>query len=58
VETDGPVRYSHCFENRPALPTSFLASVVASAAATLGLAYDEAAGMLQSNSGAFLSQQL
>ncbi|MGI0021109.1 MAG: TatD family hydrolase, partial [Nitrososphaera sp.] len=31
VETDGPVRYSHCFENKPALPSSFLASVVASA---------------------------
>lgn len=58
VETDGPVRFSRCFEGRPALPTSFLTSVVASAAATLGLAYDEAASILQKNSEAFLSQQL
>ncbi len=58
VETDGPVSYSHCFENKPALPSSFLASVVASAAATLGVSYDEAAHMLQRNSEAFLSQQL
>ena len=54
VETDGPVRYSRCFESKPALPTSFLASVVSSAAATLGLSYDEAAGMLQKNTEAFL----
>ncbi|MEO9296077.1 MAG: TatD family hydrolase [Nitrososphaera sp.] len=54
VETDGPVRYSHCFENRPALPCSFLASVVATAAATLGLPYDEAAIILQQNTEAFL----
>jgi TatD DNase family protein len=58
VETDGPVRYSRCFEGRTALPTSFLASVVATAAATIGLSYDEAATVLQRNSEAFLSQQL
>ena len=58
VETDGPVCYSRCFEGKPALPTSFLASVVATAAATLGLSYDEATVMLQRNSEAFLSQQL
>lgn len=43
VETDGPVRYSRCFEGKPALPTSFLPSVVASAAAVLGVTYGEAA---------------
>jgi len=32
VETDGPVRYSHCFENLPAVSGAFLVSVVASAA--------------------------
>lgn len=54
AETDGPVRYSRCFEGKPALPTSFLASVVASAAATLGLSYDETAQALEKNSRAFL----
>ena len=54
VETDGPVAYSRCFEGRPALPTSFLASVVWAAAATLGVPYDEAAGTLEENSRSFL----
>ena len=54
VETDGPVRYSHCFEGKPALPCSFLASVVSYAAATLQLSYDEAVSMLQKNTEAFL----
>lgn len=55
VETDGPVRYSHCFGDRPALPTSFLASVVAAAAGTLSLSYDEAAQIVEKNSESFLS---
>jgi TatD DNase family protein len=59
VETDGPVRYSRCFENKPALPTSFLPSVVASAAAVLGVSYGEAAAITARNTEAFLgSQQL
>ncbi|WP_226986962.1 TatD family hydrolase [Candidatus Nitrososphaera evergladensis] len=59
VETDGPVRYSRCFEGKPALPTSFLPSVVASAAAVLGVSYGEAAETTARNTEAFLgSQQL
>ncbi len=58
VETDGPVRYSHCFENKPALSSSFLASVVLESARTLGLSYAEMGGILQENTEAFLSQQL
>lgn len=54
VETDGPVRYSRCFEDRPALPTSFLASVVSQAAATLGLSFDETVQTLEKNSRSFL----
>jgi TatD DNase family protein len=54
VETDGPVRYARCFEDKPALPTSFLASVVSQAAAVLGLSYDEAVQILEENSKAFL----
>jgi TatD DNase family protein len=55
VETDGPVRYSRCFENLPAVSSAFLVSVVASAASTLGVAYEEAAQLLQQNSEAYLS---
>lgn len=59
VETDGPVRYSRCFEGKPALPTSFLPSVVASAASVLGIPYGEAAETTARNTEAFLgSQQL
>ncbi len=58
VETDGPVRYSRCFENKPALPSSFLASVVLAASQTLGLSYTETANILKKNSESFLSQQL
>jgi len=55
VETDGPVRYSRCFENLPAVPSAFLVSVVASAAAALGMTYEEAASQLQKNSEAYLA---
>lgn len=55
VETDGPVRYAHCFGDRPALPTSFLASVVAAAAGVLSLSYEETAAIVQRNSETFLS---
>lgn len=58
VETDGPVRYSHCFEDKAALPSSFLASVVLAASKVLGLSYAETAGTLEKNALAFLSQQL
>jgi TatD DNase family protein len=54
VETDGPVRYSRCFENLPAVSSAFLVSVVASAAATLGMSYDETVQLLQKNSEAYL----
>jgi TatD DNase family protein len=54
VETDGPVRYSRCFENLPAVSSAFLVSVVASAAATLGMPYGEAVRLLQQNSEAYL----
>jgi TatD DNase family protein len=58
VETDGPVRYSHCFEGKPALPTSFLASVVLAASHLVDLSYAETVEILRKNSEAFLSQQL
>ena len=54
VETDGPVRYSRCFENKPALPSSFLTSVVLTASELLDLTYLEVANVLQKNTQAFL----
>lgn len=55
IETDGPVRYSHCFENLHAVSGAFLVSVVASAAHTLDMPYEEAARLLEHNSRAYLS---
>jgi len=57
VETDGPVRYSRCFENLPAISCSFLVSVVSSAADVLGITYEEAASLLQKNAKAYLWQR-
>jgi TatD DNase family protein len=53
VETDGPVRYSRCFEDKAALP-SFLASVVFALASTLGIDYDDACIKLGQNSSRYL----
>lgn len=55
VETDGPVAFSHCFENLPASPTSFLVSVVATAARVLNLDFDELVSILEQNSLSYLS---
>jgi len=57
VETDGPVRYARCFENKAALP-SFLPSVVFALARTLRLNYDDACGMLIQNSANYLGHAL
>ena len=55
VETDGPVHYSRCFENKPSISTSCLVSVVASAAHIMGISYDETVELLQKNSKAYLA---
>jgi TatD DNase family protein len=55
VETDGPVRYSRCFENVAAISTGFLVSVVASAAGILGMSFEEIVQLLQKNSEAYLA---
>jgi TatD DNase family protein len=54
IETDGPVRYSRCFEGMPAISTSFLVSVAAKAAGVLGMAYGEAVLQLESNARSYL----
>jgi TatD DNase family protein len=56
VETDGPVQYSRCFEDKPSISTSCLVSVVASVAYTLGMSYDETVELLQKNSEAYLAR--
>jgi TatD DNase family protein len=57
VETDGPVRYTRCFESKAALP-SFLPSVVFALAKTLRLNYDDACSMLMQNSAKYLNNAL
>jgi TatD DNase family protein len=55
VETDGPVQYSNCFENKPAISTSYLVSVIASAAYAIDMTYDETVELLQKNSKTYLT---
>jgi TatD DNase family protein len=57
VETDGPVRFSHCFEEKLALP-SFLPSVVFTLARTLRMGYEDACTILIENSTRYLGQSL
>jgi TatD DNase family protein len=54
VETDGPVRYSRCFESLPAVSSSFLVSVVASSARVLDISYEETIQLLERNSKTYL----
>ena len=54
VETDGPVRYSRCFNNKTA-QISFIPSVVFCASKVLCLSYDELGKLLEQNSQRYLS---
>ncbi len=53
VETDGPVKFSHCFGMKAA-QISFIPSVIFCISKTLGQSYDECAAMLESNSKSYL----
>jgi len=53
VETDGPVRFSKCFEMKCG-QISFIPSVVFCASKILGKSYDEMALLLEENSKSFL----
>ncbi|CAD6368971.1 TatD-related deoxyribonuclease [metagenome] len=53
VETDGPVRFSRCFEMKSG-QISFIPSVVFCASNILGKSYDEMALLLENNSKTFL----
>jgi len=53
VETDGPVRFSRCFEMKSG-QISFIPSVIFCASKILGKPFDEMASLLESNSNSFL----
>ncbi|MFB5628967.1 MAG: TatD family hydrolase [Nitrosarchaeum sp.] len=53
VETDGPVKFSRCFEMKSG-QISFIPSVVFCTSKILGKSYDETALLLEENSKAFL----
>ena len=53
VETDGPVRFSRCFEMKSG-QISFIPSVIFSASKTLGKSFDETVSILEKNSNSYL----
>ncbi len=53
VETDGPVRFSRCFEMKSG-QISFIPSVIFCASKILGKSFDEMASLLEKNSKSFL----
>ena len=53
LETDGPVKFSRCFEYKSAQIT-FLPSVLFCASQVLGKSYDEALEMVEKNTNSFL----
>jgi TatD DNase family protein len=58
VETDGPVRYSRCFNDYPAMSSSFLVTVVDCVAKTLETSYEETLDILRINSECYLKKTL
>jgi|TARA_B100000315_G_scaffold190435_1_gene180514 TatD DNase family protein len=54
VETDGPVRFSGCFEGKIALPT-FLPTVLLSLSSSLNMSYDDVVSLVFKNSEKYLS---
>ena len=53
VETDGPVRFSRCFEMKSG-QISFIPSVIFCAAKILGKSFDEMSSILEKNSKSYL----
>ncbi|MGY5152219.1 MAG: TatD family hydrolase [Candidatus Nitrosopumilus sp. bin_6a] len=53
VETDGPVRFSRCFEMKSG-QISFIPSVIFCASKVLGKSFNEMASLLEKNSNSFL----
>ncbi len=57
TETDGPNRYSHCFDNYPALPSSFLTSIVKAVSEVLMISYEKTLEMLTINWHQYLGRR-
>ncbi|MEW6042792.1 MAG: TatD family hydrolase [Thermoproteota archaeon] len=53
VETDGPVKFSHCFGMKPAQP-SFIPSVIFCISKIFGTSYDDCVSILETNSKNYL----
>jgi len=53
VETDGPVRFSRCFENKTA-QIDFIPSIIFCASKILNMNYDELCDVIEQNSRRFL----
>ena len=53
VETDGPVRFSRCFENKTA-QIDFIPSIVFCASKVLHMNYDELCNVIEQNSQHYL----
>jgi TatD DNase family protein len=58
VETDGPVRYSRCFSELPALPTSFLVTVANAVGEAFDISYLESIDFIASNTENFLGKKM
>jgi TatD DNase family protein len=56
VETDGPVRYSNCFNYLPSSSISHLLSVIKCIGDTLNLGFEDVSNLLQTNSENFLAK--
>lgn len=57
IETDGPVRYPKCFQNKMALP-SYLISVAYAISNIINLSYEEVCELLYKNSMKYLNQRI
>jgi TatD DNase family protein len=56
VETDGPVKYSNCFNYLPSSSISHLLSVIKYVGDTLNLDFEDISNILKSNSENFLGK--
>jgi TatD DNase family protein len=58
TETDGPNKYSHCFGDHPALPSSFLSTVVKTVSEVVVMTYEETLEMLTENWHQYVGRRL
>jgi TatD DNase family protein len=58
TETDGPNKYSHCFGDYPALPSSFLSTIVKTVGEVVTMPYEETLEMLTVNWHQYVGRRL